>query len=319
MKASPRPTLRQLEYFVAVAQAASFRRAAERLRVSQPTITNQILALELAVGVQLFERSRAGTALTVPGRELLPDARNVLEQLQGLLDRAQRIHQGPTGTYRLGVPATLGPYLLPHILPSIHERYAELKLYVREGAPRLLESDLAAGEHDLILSPLPVDEPRLNVVPLFREPLRLVMSSEHRLAGKARIVRSDLVGEAVLSLQEHHHFHRQIEQLCQRLGAHVLRDYEGTSLDALRHMVVMGMGIAFLPALYVRSEIHRPLELRVTTLHDESVLRTHALAWRRSTPMRGLFADVATQIREVALRELAEDMLPVDSDVTPVS
>jgi LysR family hydrogen peroxide-inducible transcriptional activator len=162
-----------------------------------------------------------------------------------------------------------------------------------------------------------VDEPRLQVVPLFREPLRLVMSSGHRLADEPRIVGSDLVGEAVLSLQEHHHFHRQVEDLCRRLGAHVLRDYEGTSLDALRHMVVMGMGIAFLPALYVRSEIHRPRELRVTTIEDEPVHRTHALAWRRSTPMRGLFADLAAEIRGIALRELSDDLQPVDPDVPP--
>ncbi len=306
-----RPTVRQIEYFVAVADASSFRRAAQRLRVSQPTLTNQIVALEQAFGLRLFERSRAGTLLTANARELLPNARRLLEEFQGLVDRAESVSRGPAGTYRLGVTPTLGPYLLPHILPAIHRRYAALKLYVREDTPRNLESGLAAGEHDLILTPLPVDEPRLTVAPLFREPLRLVMSSEHRLAGKKRIDRGDLAGESVLTIGEHHHFHRQIQQLCERLGAHVRQDYEGTSLDTLRHMVVMGMGIAFLPALYIRSEIHRPRELRVATVHGEVIERTHALAWRVASPARQLFREIANEIRALTARDLAAELRTV--------
>jgi LysR family hydrogen peroxide-inducible transcriptional activator len=302
------PTLRQLEYFVAVAEASSFRRAAERLQVSQPTLTNQILALEQTLGLSLFERSRAGTTRTAATRELLPGARRVLEASQALVDQAEALSRGPAGTYRLGVTPTLGPYLLPHILPTIHRRYAALKLYVREAAPRDLEAGLADGEHDLILTPLPIGEARLTVQPLFEEPLKLVLPADHRLAGKKRIGRKDLAGEAVLTIQEHHHFHRQIQQLCERLDARVLRDYEGTSLDTLRHMVTMGMGIAFLPALYVRSEIHRPRELRVTTVHGEPVHRTHALAWRSSSPTRQLFQEIANEIRTVAGRALSDDV-----------
>jgi LysR family hydrogen peroxide-inducible transcriptional activator len=302
------PTLRQLEYFVAVAEASSFRRAAERLHVSQPTLTNQILALEQVLGLALFERSRAGTMPTSATRELLPNARRVLEESQGLVDRAEALGRGPGGTYRLGVTPTLGPYLLPHILPDIHRRYAALKLYVREAAPRDLEAGLAVGEQDVILTPLPVDEARLTVVPLFHEPLKLVLSAEHRLGDKKRIERKDLAGESVLTIQEHHHFHRQIEQLCDRLDARVLRDYEGTSLDTLRHMVTMGMGIAFLPALYVRSEIHQPRELRVTTVHGEAIHRTHALAWRSASPARQLFQEIANEIRTVVARDLADEL-----------
>jgi LysR family hydrogen peroxide-inducible transcriptional activator len=308
---SPRPTLRQLEYFVAVAEASSFRGAAARLRVSQPTLTNQILALEHALGLALFERSRAGTLQTAASRELLPTARRVIEESQGLVDQAQALSRGPAGTYRLGVTPTLGPYLLPYILPTIHRHYTELKLYVREGPPRDLESGLAAGEHDLILTPLPVGEARLTVVPLFREPLALVLSAEHPLAGKQRVERGDLAGESVLTLPEPHHFHRQIEELCDRLHAHVLRDYEGTSLDALRHMVTMGMGIAFLPALYIRSEIHRPRELRVTTIHGETIHRTHALVWRATSPARHLFHELAGEVRNVVARDLRDDLEPI--------
>jgi LysR family hydrogen peroxide-inducible transcriptional activator len=307
----PRPSIRQVEYYVAIAEAKSFRRAAQRLEVSQPTLTNQIAAFEEALGLQLFERSRAGTVLTAIGRELLPNARRLLEEFQGLIDRADSVSRGPAGTYRLGVTPTLGPYLLPHILPSLHHRYSALRLYVREDAPSRLEAGLAGGRYDLILTPLPLEDTRLSVAPLFREPLKLVLSAEHRLAGRKRIQREDLAGESVLTIEEHHHFHQQIQQLCGRLGARLLRDYEGTSLDSLRHMVVMGMGIAFLPTLYIRSEIHRPSELYVATVQGETLERTHALAWRPSSPARPLFREIADEIRTLVKGSLSEDLLPV--------
>ncbi len=156
-----------------------------------------------------------------------------------------------------------------------------------------------------------VDEDRLTVVPLLHEPLKLVMSAEHRLAKKRRITRQDLAGESVLTIEEHHHFHRQIQQLCDRLGAHVLRDYEGTSLDTLHQMVVMGMGIAFLPALYVRSEIHRPSELRVTSVYGEDIHRTHAFAWRTSSPARPLFEQLASEVRVLVARHFSQDVTPI--------
>jgi LysR family hydrogen peroxide-inducible transcriptional activator len=307
------PTIRQIQYFLAVVDELSFRGAAQVLGVSQPTLSQQVVALEEAFGVQLFERTRAGTTLTVAARELLPGARRILEELQGLRNQAESLSRGPTGTYRLGVTPTLGPYLLPHILPAIHRRYGELKLYVREDAPRNLESGLAAGDHDLILTPLPVDHPELTVVPLFHEPVKLVMSSDHRLANKKRIGRRDLAGEFVLTIEEHHHFHQQIQQLCGRLGAHILRDYEGTSLDTLRQMVVMGMGIAFLPELYIRSEIHRPEELRIARVQGEGIQRTHALAWRKSSPARLLFREIGSEIRTQVAQKFSPEIKLVPS------
>ncbi len=306
-----RISIPQLESFVAVAELSSYRRAAERLRTSQPTLTNQILVLEGMMGVRLFERSRAGTLLTAVGRDLLPGARRVLEEVQGLVDQVEATSRGPAGTYRLGVTPTLGPYFLPHVLPAIHRRYSALRLYVREGAPMALEAGLASGDFDLILTALPVEEPRLTVVPLFREPLKLVLPADHPLAKRSRIDRRDLVGESVLTIESHHHFHRQIADLCDRLGAHVRRDYEGTSLDTLRQMVVMGMGVAFLPSLYIRSEIHRPRELRVTSVHGEVIERTHALAWRASSPARTLFGEIAGELTAKAMRDFKDELKPI--------
>jgi LysR family hydrogen peroxide-inducible transcriptional activator len=304
-------TLRQLQYFAAVADYGSFRRAADHLDVTQPTLTAQIAVLEKTLGTQLFERSRTGTWPTAAGRELLSSARRVLEEAQGFSDRASSLAGGAAGTYRLGVTPTLGPYLLPTILPRIHAEYVGLKLYVREAVPSDLEEELKNARHDLILTTLPVTSRELIVVPLFREALKLAIPREHRLWPKPRVHRGDLLGEEVLTIGEHHLFHRQITELCERIGATVRRDYEGTSLDTLRQMVVMGMGLAFLPSLYVKSEIRTRDELRTIDVVGVNVFRNHALVWRPTAPGRALFRDLAERIRSIAEQALGDCLVAI--------
>ena len=299
-------TLKHISCFAAVYEQGSFRRAADRLGVSQPAMTAQIGALERLLGLTLFERSRTGARPTAAARELIAHARRIEEDAQGFMDVSASMSGQSGGTYRMGVTPTLGPYLLPHVLPDLHRRYETLRLYVREGAPAVLERHLKNADHDLILSTQPIQATELEVAPLFREPLKLVMASDHRLARKRRVNRSDLYGEEVLTIEEHHLYHRQISELCESLGATMRRDYEGTSLDTLRQMVVMGMGIAFLPALYLASEIRDTDTLRVTDVHGIGMLRHHALAWRQRSPARGLFQDLAGDIRELVRERLAE-------------
>jgi LysR family hydrogen peroxide-inducible transcriptional activator len=305
-------SLRQLRYFAAVAEYGSFRQAAFKLNITQPTLSNQISVLEELLGLQLFERSRSGTSTTVEGRELLISARRVIEEAQGFSTQAGSLSGGGIGTYRLGVTPTLGPYLLPHILSPIHSRYKDLKLYVREEAPSDLESGLINSQFDFILSTLPIMSKELVVMPLFREPLKLAITKDHRLANKVRINRMDLFGEQVLTISEHHLFHRQISELCEKVGASVRRDYEGTSLDTLRQMVVMGMGMAFLPALYVRSEIRQESELRIATVEGVNVVRNHALVWRNTSPARNFYRQLALEIREIVSETLSDVVIPIN-------
>lgn len=304
-------SLRQLRYFAAVAEYGSFRQAAFKLNITQPTLSNQISVLEELLGLQLFERSRSGTSTTVEGRELLISARRVIEEAQGFSTQAGSLSGGGIGTYRLGVTPTLGPYLLPHILSPIHSRYKDLKLYVREEAPSDLESGLINSQFDFILSTLPIMSKELVVMPLFREPLKLAITKDHRLANKVRINRMDLFGEQVLTISEHHLFHRQISELCEKVGASVRRDYEGTSLDTLRQMVVMGMGMAFLPALYVRSEIRQESELRIANVEGVNVARNHALVWRNTSPARNFYRQLALEIREIVSKTLSDVVIPI--------
>ena len=311
MEAPDKLSLRQLRYFAAVAEYGSFRQAAFKLDITQPTLSNQISVLEELLGLQLFERSRSGTSTTVEGRELLISARRVIEEAQGFSTQAGSLSGGGVGTYRLGVTPTLGPYLLPHILSPIHSRYKDLKLYVREEAPSDLESGLINSQFDFILSTLPIMSKELVVMPLFREPLKLAITKDHRLASKVRINRMDLFGEQVLTISEHHLFHRQISELCEKVGASVRRDYEGTSLDTLRQMVVMGMGMAFLPALYVRSEIRQESELRIADVEGVNVVRNHALVWRNTSPARSFYRQLGLEIREIIREKLSDVVIPI--------
>lgn len=301
-------SLRQIAYFKAIGEVGSFRGAAERLGVTQPTLTAQIATLEESLGVKLFERTRSGATPTVAARELIPVCNRIQEEVQSFFDTAHGFTDGETGTYRIGVTPTLGPYLLPQVLPEIHERFQELRLFVREGVPAELSQDLRGAKHDLILSTQPIAELGLEISPLFREPLKLVLPLDHRLAKKEVINRTDLLGEEVLTLDEHHLYHRQINELCQTLGATTRRDFEGTSLDTLRQMVVMGMGVTFLPSLYVASEIRESDPLRVMDVFGVNMYRDHALAWRSRSPARPLFRRLAQTIRELIPNTGASDL-----------
>ena len=303
-------SLKQLQYFAAVAEYGSFRQAAFRLGITQPTLSNQIAIMEKALKIHLFERTRKGINVTPQGRELLLSARRVLEEAQGFISQSAILSGGGIGTFRLGVTPTLGPYLLPHILTPIHNKYSDLKLYVRENAPSELETGLINGQHDLILTTLPIMSSELVVAPLFREPIKLALARDHRLADRLTINREDLLGEPVLTISEHHLFHRQITELCEQVGAHVLRDYEGTSLDTLRQMVVMGMGVAFLPALYAKSEIRNEEELRVADVDGINVVRNHALVWRNTSPASSFYRQLSEEIKSMIETNLASDILP---------
>ncbi|WP_218310788.1 hydrogen peroxide-inducible genes activator [Alteromonas antoniana] len=302
-------SLNQIRYFVTVARYLSYRRAASVLGISQPTLTTQINALENTLGVSLLERSRSGTLLSPQGKALLEAAEDILQAGQRFTEIARGLSDGEGATFRLGIPPTLGPYLLPHILPELHARKPNLKFYVREGAPQQLHYGLLNGDYDLILSPLSSKSSQVVTQPLFTEPLKFVIPSDHPLAGQSLVQPGQLGGEKVLTLEDRHHFHYQVHDICMQIGASLQRDYEGTSLDTLRQMVVMGMGVAFLPGLYIHSELHKPEALHVCEIEGMPIQREHSLAWRNTSPGRQTFRALATLMREIISERLSEAVI----------
>lgn len=309
MAARSNITLKQLEMMISLGTELNFRKAAERIGVSQPSLSAQIQALEEAVGLRLVERARSGTILTPAGREVLRRAQTVMGEVRGIEDYASDMRLGPAGTIRLGTKTTLGPYILPRLVSRLHRESPELHLYIRESAPRDLELELYNGVHDLILVQLPLSDTDLAAVRLFREPLYLAVAADHPLAAHKAIEPEMLKGLEVLSLNPSFHLHDQVLSLCRDFGATLLRDYEGTSLDALRQMVGMGMGTTFLPALYVQSELASREDIAVMEIRGKPIYRSIGLAWRKSAGRVSAFRLIADTIRQVVKQDCPQLVL----------
>ncbi|SFC10687.1 hydrogen peroxide-inducible genes activator [Tropicimonas isoalkanivorans] len=295
------PTLKQLRYFVALAEEGHYRKAAERAGISQPSLSLQIGNLEEVLRLQLVERGRAGAVLTPGGREVLARARRILGEVSALTETSDRIRTGLAGTIRLGSTPTSGPYLLPKVVRRLHELYPALRIFIRDGAPRDLLRDLLSGGHDLILVQLPVPSADVVVTRLYREPLRLAVARDHPLAGRRGVTDADLGGENILALSSVFALHSQIADVAEQVGATLSQDYQGTSLDTLRQMVAMGMGISFLPVLYVQSEVSVPDGDVVTVpFRRDRLARSIGLVWRKTAGENAAFAEIANVIRAVA-------------------
>lgn len=302
-------SLKQLRYFLVTARHKSLRQAAFELKITQPSLSAQLKCLEEVLGIELFERSRGGITLTPMGRDMLTEARQAVNAAETILEAAQFATQGPSGTFRLGVTPSLGPYCLPWVLPSVRQSYRAVKFFVREAVSNNLADGLKDGSYDLVLTTLPFDDPGFTVLPLIREPIYLVVPREHPLAVNNSIVADQLAGLEVLAIEEHHQFFKQVEELCLRFNAKLLRNYEGTSLDSIRQMVYMEMGVTFLPALYIRSEIRDRNELHVLEVEGEPIFRIHALAWRNTTPLRGFYRGLGAFFQKVCKEQFGDDVV----------
>lgn len=304
------PTLRQLEYLVAIADVRNFRRAAERVNTTQPTLSEQLKALEDRLSTQLVERSQSRIMLTPTGAEVVDVARRILRDATELRAIASRNLNGLSGILRIGLSPTIGPYMLPRMIPELRKAYPGLKLYVREERPHELARALDDGTLDLILVPLPVRSAVFVSMPLFREPIYFAMAADHPLAAKAQLKREDLKGQEVLALSAGFQLHDFVQTLCEELGAHLRLDYEGTSLDTLREMVATGLGLTLLPALYVRSVVDRDPALTIRELHGRALYRTIGLIWRKSTAQQERFEDFGLLARRVIEDEMKASNRP---------
>lgn len=302
-------SLRQLRYFLVAARHRSLRQAAIELGISQPSLSAQLKTLEEALEVPLLERSRGGITLTPVGRTMVAEARTAVGAAETIREAAQLAAHGPTGTFRLGVAPSLGPYILPWILPQIRDRYRGVKFFVREAVTSILLEGLKNGNYDLIFTPKPPEDPALVTVPVMREPIDLVIYKSHPLAKLQTIKPAQLAGMEILTLEEHHLFFNQVEKLCKRFKARLLRDFEGTSLDAIRQMVYMEMGGAFLPALYIRSEIRDRDELHVLRIQGESIYRVHAVVWRATSPFRSFYRDLTAFVRNISEQQFGDALM----------
>jgi LysR family hydrogen peroxide-inducible transcriptional activator len=291
------PTLRQLEYIVTLADTGSFAQAARLAGVSQPTLSQQVKALEDRLGVRLLDRSSTGAILTPIGRSVVAKARGVLGEVRDIEALAGSAATGLTGTLRLGTTPTLGPYLLSPIIAELHRAAPGLRLYVREGIPDAQALALSRGDLDVLLGPLPIAGDDLEIEPLFREPLHLVSAVDGELATGRAVDPAALAGLSLLSLDTRHHLHRQTGELAVRYGMSVSPDYEGTSLDSLHQMVASGLGLSVLPALYLASDVGGSAGLAILDVAGWKAHRSIALAWRRGSSTEAALRVIADHVR----------------------
>jgi LysR family hydrogen peroxide-inducible transcriptional activator len=283
------PTLRQLRYFVTLAETQHFGQAALRCHVTQPALSMQIKELEAALGAPLVERARKGTLLTPAGREVARRARAILQSVQDLADLARQRAQILSGPLRVGVIPTIGPYLLPRILPRLHEVFPKLQLSVRETQTMLLARELLAGSLDLLILALPLKQPEIEELPLFDDVFALALPSRHPLGGRERVAQTDLTGEHLLLLEEGHCLRDQALAVGQAAGASERDDFRASSLATVVQMVASGYGCTILPELAVPVEVNDRQGLRVVPFDRPPPVRTIGLAWRRTSPRQSEF------------------------------
>lgn len=294
------PTLRQLEYFLAVAELRHFGRAAQSCNISQPTLSHQLRTLEERLGTILIDRGSSAPELTPVGREIAERAKRVMLDIRDIRGLATRSRNQLAGIVRFGVTPTLGPYLMPAIIGALHAEQPDLRLYIREGIPAEQARDLVAGRLDLLVGPQPIAGEDLEILPLFNEPLAVVAPKNHPLTGKAQLSCADLAGARFLTLDHRHHFHQIVQTACAQFGAKILHDYEGTSLDSIQQMVGSGIGLAILPELYLRSDVGGDAMVVRLPLSDWSRSRQIAAAWRARSANAKDYRALAMRIRDQA-------------------
>jgi LysR family hydrogen peroxide-inducible transcriptional activator len=297
-------TFRQLEYLVTLADTQSFVQAARLTNVSQPTLSQQVKALEDRLGVKLLERTIGGAILTPIGRSIVAKAKGVLSEVRDIQALAANSSSELTGTLRLGTTPTLGPYLLSPIIAEFHRIAPGLRLYVREGIPEDQAFELSRGNLDVLLGPLPIAGEDLTIEPLFREPLQLVSAVDDELALAGPLTPSSLAGRLVLSLDPRHHLSRQAAKIAEANGMELAPDYAGTSLDSLHQMAATGLGLTILPGLYLTSEVGGSAGLSILSVAGWKAHRSIALAWRRGSSMDRAFRLLGEHVQLTARRLL---------------
>lgn len=292
-----RPTLRQLEYVVAIADEGHFGRAAERCAVSQPALSAQVAELERRLGVTLFERGRHGAVVTPEAAPLVARARRVLAEADDLVREADDRSGEVIGALRLGAIPTMAPYLLPAVVAELRRRQPRAELRLREDRTVDLLARLRDGELDLGLLAGPVDGDDLAVAELAEEAFVLALPEGHDFAGRSPLPASALAGLPVILLEEGHCLRDQALSLCATVGASPLADIQATSLPTLTQLVAGGQGVTLLPASAVAVEARAGVGLTTRPLRAPAPRRTVVLAWRRSSARAAHFAELARHLR----------------------
>jgi len=290
-------TLQELKYLVALADHGHFGKAAEACFITQSTLSTQIKKLEDFLGITLFDRSLKRVTPTPIGKEILAAARNMVEGAEHICELAKHSQNPMARTLHLGVIPTLGPYYLPHALTLAHKKHPDLRLLLREEmTPQILEH-LTDGKLDAGLLALPVTDDSLRVEPLFYEPFFAALPAGHPLAKREVLKVSDIMSEKLLLLDEGHCLRDQTLGIC-GTGSRGREEVRATSLETLRQMVSMGLGLTLLPALAVDAGPRTSKKtVQIRPFKSPPPGRTIGLVWRKRAPFPETFEQLAQTLK----------------------
>lgn len=283
--------IRDLKYLLAVANTKHFGQAAEQCFVSQPTLSMQIKKLEEELGVTIFERTNKQVMLTSIGKQIVEQAGKVLSEVEQLKSLAEHAQDPFKGDFKLGIIPTIGPYLLPIILPTLKKALPALNLIITENKTENIISRLVQGDLDAIILALPMEVPNMVEQLLYQEPFYLALSKHHHLAKKQKITMNDLQNSDLLLLEEGHCLRDQALDACRLVGVKEKQGYQATSLETLRHMVAANLGMTLLPELAIKYTAKNP--------------NVKYIAFKRPTPSR----DVGIVWRETSTRQACCELI----------
>ena len=294
-------TLTELRYVVALAQERHFGRAAQKCFVTQPTLSLALAKLEDELGVKLFERNKNEVLLTGRGEAIVEQARRVLDEVGKIQHMARGGQDQLSGALRLGAIPTIGPYLLPDLIPILRKRAPEMPLVIEENLTGNLAPMLREGELDCILIALPFALPGVKTRVLYEEAFSVVVPEGHRWEQRKTVKPAELAGENLLVLNNGHCFRDQVLEACPGQSNTALPEGRaGSSLETIRNMVASGLGVSVVPSTALTARYATKL-LKVVPFASPVPSRKVALAWRTSFDRPAAIDVVAEAVRAVKL------------------
>lgn len=292
-------TLNELKFIVSLAKARNFRKAAEACFVSQPALSFAVKKLEEELGILLFERNRNEVSITPIGERVIEQATLAIEEANRVKEIAKQGNNQLAGALKLGVIYSVGPYLLPEIIPILRKTAPEMPLIVEENITSNLETQLRNGVIDVAIIALPFDIAGIKTLSLYEEEFVVVVPSGHEWAKRSAVDAIELADEKILLLNSGHCFSNQVLQACPKLSqkGEIL---QGNSLDTIRNMVASNLGLTVLPASATISRYQNPL-IKVVPFAKPVPTRKIALAWRKSFGREKAIEGLAQAIRQLEM------------------
>jgi LysR family hydrogen peroxide-inducible transcriptional activator len=303
------PTLKQLQYLVALREHGHFGKAADACFVTQSTLSAALRELETLLGVTLVERTRRVVRFTALGEKIADKAVRVIRETEELAELARAQGKPLHGELRLGVIPTIAPFLLPAMLPRLRTEWPDLKLYLREETSQAACEALHRGQLDCVLLALPYACGDVDSVPLLDDRLFVAFPGGEAPSGTA--VEVDAIDEKrMLLLEDGHCLKDHALSACNRPELRAHAAMMGTSLHTLVQMVDNGLGVTFIPAMAIEAGILDGTRVDAKPLRSDHGFRRISLIWRRSSPREAEFQMLAS-----ALRQIIADLIPRDQPV----